>query len=387
VAAITVVVFLVYFSLHIFPWRVLAIFLVLGVLATALQLPPRLRFLRDPVRRAAIREPILFQSKVWLRFRYAPTWWPYPPVTRWDMAVRSDTFQVTNWIWGSRDRSRSTFFLASEAVMWREMVEGRDCIVVSGPTYNRSKVEFSFSADGGNPAAWDVLARAGVRVVSGPDPGAPVAPGSVETNPAVAYPDPVGPAAPPAPRGFGRVGSDLGSARAATPRPPNRSPAPIAPPPAGANDTGSSGIGGFGGRRKPPIRARGWAAVFIVAAVLIVLVGPLLLATLVRVTDGQSDAQPGLLTTECMHQPNSTTVIWSGTVPRTSALVAQGNVTVLVQTVSPNRTVVTSTQDVLPIPSDAGLVVTLGPVTITLPAVAATDEVSCQAFLPSAGGR
>ena len=101
--------------------------------------------------------------------------------------------------------------------MWREMVDGRDCIVVSGPTYNRSKVEFSFSADGGNPAAWDTLARAGVRVVSGPDPGAAGAPGSTETNPAVASPDPVGSAAPPRPRGFGRVGSDLGSARAVTP--------------------------------------------------------------------------------------------------------------------------------------------------------------------------
>jgi hypothetical protein len=42
---------------------------------------------------------------------------------------------------------------------------------------------------------------------------------------------------------------------------------------------------------------------------------------------------------------------------------------------------------VLPIPSDAGPVVTLGPVTITLPADAATDEVSCQAFLASQTGR
>ena len=394
--AITVVVFLVYFSLHIFPWRVFAIFLVLGVLATALELPPRMRFLRDPVRRAAIREPILFQSKVWLRFRYAPTWWPYPPVTRWDIAIRTDTFQVTNWIWGSRDRSRSTFFLASEAVMWREMVEGRDCIVVSGPTYNRSKVEFSFSADGGNPAAWDTLARAGVRVVSGPDPGAPGAPGSTETNPAATYPDPPRRAAPPRPRGFGRVGSDLGSARAATPRPPSRSPTSFAPPSAdadpaagagaGANATGSAGSRGFGGRRKAPIRARGWLPVFIVALVL-VGVGPLLLATLVGVTDGRTDAQPGLLTTECVHQPNSTTVIWSGTVPRTSTLVLERNVAVLVQAVSPNRTVVASALDVLPIPSDAGLVVTLGPVTITLPADAATDEVSCQAFLSAPGGR
>ena len=386
-AAITVVVFLVYFSLHIFPWRVLAIFLVLGVLATALQLPLRIRFLRDPVRRAAIREPILFQSKVWLRFRYAPTWWPYPPVTRWDMAIRTDTFQVTNWIWGSRDRSRSTFFLASEAVMWREMVEGRDCIVVSGPTYNRSKVEFSFSADGGNPAAWDTLARAGVHVVSGPDQGASGAPGSMETNPAVANPDPVGRAGPPGTRGFGRVGSDLGSARTATPRPPSRSPASFASPSAGAgagaDATGRAGSRGFGGRRKAPIRARGWWPVFIVAVVLVVLVG----ATLVRAIDARTDAQPGLPTTECVHQLNSTTVIWSGAVPRTSRLVLRGTVTVLVQTVSPNRTVVTSTQDVLPIPSDAGPVVTLGPVTITLPADAATDEVSCQAFLPYAGGR
>jgi hypothetical protein len=371
VAAIAVVLFLVYFSLHIFPSRVLVTFLILGVLATALALPTRLRFLRDPVRRAAIREPILFQSKVWLRFRYAPTRWPYPPVTRWDMAVRSDTFQVTNWIWGSRDRSRSTFFLASEAVMWRERVEGRDCIVVSGPTYNRSKVEFSFSADGGNPAAWDMLARAGVRVVSGPDPGPAAAPGSTAANPV-----------------FGRVGSDLGSARATTPRSPSQSPAAMVPPPGTAADAGpSSGPGGFGRKRRPPIRARGWSPAFIVAVVLFVLVGPLLLATLVRVTDGQTDAQPTLQTTACVHQPDSTTVLWSGNLARTSALVPQGSVIVLLETESPNRTLVTSTQDVLPIPANAPLVVTLGPVTLTLPAVAASDEVSCQAFLASQTGR
>ena len=72
--------------------------------------------------------------------------------------------------------------------------------------------------------------------------------------------------------------------------------------------------------------------------------------------------------------------------PRTSTLVLQGDVTVLVQTRVTESNGGDVDPDVLSIPSDAGLVVTLGPVTITLPAVAATDEVSCQAFLASPGG-
>ena len=76
VVALGVVLFFVYLSLHIFPTRLLVVFIVLGVVALLVALPMRLRFLRDPARKAAIREPITFQSKVWLQFKYAPSRWP-----------------------------------------------------------------------------------------------------------------------------------------------------------------------------------------------------------------------------------------------------------------------------------------------------------------------
>ena len=172
VVAVGVILFFVYLSLHIFPGRLLVLFIVLGLVFFLVQLPARLRFLRDPARRDAIREPITFQSKVWLRFTYAPSRVPYFQVGRWDMAVRTDSFQVTNWIFGSRNRARSTYFNAAEAVMWQTVADGRDGIVVSGPTYNRSKVEFVFSAEEGNAEAWNALARAGVRSVPAPLTGA-----------------------------------------------------------------------------------------------------------------------------------------------------------------------------------------------------------------------
>ena len=64
VAAITIVVFLVYFSLHIFPWRVLALFLVLGVLATAAgaSAPPALPTRSGPEGRDQGADPVPIQS-------------------------------------------------------------------------------------------------------------------------------------------------------------------------------------------------------------------------------------------------------------------------------------------------------------------------------------
>jgi hypothetical protein len=200
--------FFVYLSLHIFPTRLLVIFVVLSLVMLLVQLPARRRFLRDPARRAAIREPITFQSKVWLQFKWAPSRWPYFQIGRWDLAVRTDSFQVTNWVFGSRNRARSTFFSAAEAVMWKRAVDGRDCIVVSGPTYNRSKVEFVFSADEGNAEAWSALAAAGVRGVPAPVTdlvGRPVTDTDSASRDRSALP------APDAHRSFGRVGSDLGT--------------------------------------------------------------------------------------------------------------------------------------------------------------------------------
>ena len=43
----------------------------------------------------------------------------------------------------------SAFFHSVDCVMWQGNADGRDCIVVSGPTYLRSKVEFALSTEGG----------------------------------------------------------------------------------------------------------------------------------------------------------------------------------------------------------------------------------------------
>ena len=85
---------------------------------------------RNPARWAAIREPILFSAKVWVRFTYVPNWfYPSMGLGRWDLAVRTDTFQITRWMYGNRDRASSTFFNGGETTMWPASVGGRDCIV------------------------------------------------------------------------------------------------------------------------------------------------------------------------------------------------------------------------------------------------------------------
>jgi hypothetical protein len=305
VAGIGIVLIIVYLGLHIFPGRVVVVLAALGLVGTLLMLPARLRFLRDPARQAAIREPIVFEARVWLRFNYAPTYWGYPLFNRWDLAVRSDSFQVTNWIWGQRDRARSTFFHAASAVMWRDLVEGRDCIVLSGPTYRRSKVEFAFAAiDGSNPQAWAALSAAGVRALeasqAAPPPSAapplsPVVPSTSDTG---------------ASRRFRRLGHDLGSGRAVTPTPPPP------PPGSGSADAASGPRNGRGpGGLRAPIPARRIAPVAVVVIVAFFLLMPLVLVSLVRLTHPATTAPPAVdqvSTTQCILNPARDEVEWSG---------------------------------------------------------------------------
>jgi hypothetical protein len=392
VVALGVVLFFVYLSLHIFPTRLLVVFIVLGVVALCVQLPMRLRFLRDPARRAAIREPITFQSKVWLQFKYAPSRWPYFQFGRWDMAVRTDSFQVTNWVFGSRDRARSTFFSAVEARMWQKTVDGRDCIVVSGPTYNRSKVEFVFTADEGNAATWAALAAAGVRGVPMPVTDRVGTPTTRLTS--------AGPSTPIAPdsrRGFERVGSDLATIRtphdqqtpsdlsAPAPGQPSQ-PGPPGQPAQPTPDDIATGLGS-GRRRSHPIRAGQWTPAIIVGAVAFVLVAPLVLATIARVVFVPSPnnvTTSSVVTTQCAHEANSTGVTWSGTATRTIALANQGHVVVLIEAMTANGTELGGTRQELPVPASAApgasgtVVIPLGPVAFMLPSPT-SEQVTCQA--------
>ena len=171
-----------------------------------------------------------------LRFAYTPYRWPTPIGGRWDLAVRTDSLQVTNWMWGSRDRAHTTFFHAASCVMWRAGDSG-DGIVVSGPTYLRSRVEFVFSTGAQDQQAWDALVAAGVR---------PVEPGGVRTTD-----EQVGATGQ---RTFTRMGGDLGSA--SVPAAPTRQ-----------------------GALRAPVRARTpW--VWIAGAILFVVAAPWLLMLL-----------------------------------------------------------------------------------------------------------
>jgi hypothetical protein len=226
------------FVLHVFQVRLFVALFGLGLIVGLLQLRPKVRFLRDPVRQSAIHEPIVFTSRVNLRFVYTPYRWPTPIMGRWDLAVRTDSLQVTNWVWGSRGRAQTTFFYAPNCVMWRAGGSG-DGIVVSGPTYLRSRVEFVFSTGAQDQLAWDALAGAGVR--------------PVESRREQGTDGRVAPAS--GMRAFTRVGNDLGSA---------------APVPAAASRPGGL---------RAPRRARApWA--WIVGAILFVVVAPWLLMLL-----------------------------------------------------------------------------------------------------------
>jgi hypothetical protein len=234
-AAITLL-FVMTFVLHVFQVRLLVVMCGLGLIGSVLQLWPKVRFLRDPIRQAALREPIVFTSKVNLRFAYTPYRWPAPIGGRWDLAVRADFLQVTNWIWGSRDRAHTSFFHAPSCVMWRAGDSG-DGIVVSGPTYLRSRVEFVFSTGAQDQRAWDALVAAGVLPVE------PRGQGTTDEQRGVT-----------GPRAFTRGGGDLGTA------------------PVHATPTHHGGL-------RAPVRARTpWA--WVAGAILFVVAAPWLLMLL-----------------------------------------------------------------------------------------------------------
>lgn len=361
VACLAIGLFAVYVSLHLFPLRVIAILVVIGLVSTLMMLPARLRFLRDPARQAAIREPICYEARVWLRFTYAPGHWPYPSWGRSDIGVRTDSFQLTNWVWGSRDRARSTFFHAANAVMWREVVDGRDCIVVSGPTYRRSKVEFAFETwDGSNAAAWQALQAAGVQV-SAPLPASPPAPATA------AAPAP----APNTSTGFRRVGSDLGGSRAAAAA-PTTTPTPASGPDVPPEQPSR--------RLRPPIRARRVRPAAIAVVVAFVLLAPILLATIVRLTtDSVTDYH--FATTQCALNPGRTEVEWSGTLAANSHY---PYTVVWVAVHSTSGAFAGSTFAPVPFDDVRSQPTPLGPVSI--PVTGAPSAVTC-ATLAETGGR
>ena len=335
------------------PWRVLVTF-VLGVLATPGATAPLRSAHPVGEPRSGSRS---CSNKVWLRFRYAPTWWPYRPY-RWDMAVRTDTFQVTNWIWGSRAVPQHVL-PRSEAVMWREIVRVATHRGV-GSDLQPQQGRVPFSADGGNPplgrAARAVCRRVGPRSRGAREHRAPRR----------RTPRPRS-AARGAPTRVRARGSDLGSARATTPRlrVGARRPVPPAPTPRqpGRRLRRETQAAHPRPRRRRLHRCGGARRS-----------GPVLLATLVRVTDGQTDAQPRATTGCCTAQ------LHHGDLERQRAenqpLVARK---CHVRWRRCHRIERSDSTRTCPYPATHARRA-LGPVTITLPAVAATDEVSCQAF-------
>ena len=332
-----VVLAFVYLSLHIFPWQIFVIFLALSIVTMLIRWPAYVRYTRDPARLAAIAEPVMFQARTSVRFIYTPSRWLYPLLSRWDLGVRTDSFQITNWVYGNRDRARTTFFHSADCVMWQATKDGRDWIVVSGPTYIRSKVEFAFSTEGQNAEAWNALGLSGVRGVAGP-PEAP----SPNSAPSSAPP-------PPTTRtmGFRRMGSDLGSGRARMETPGTTTPGTPAPNP---DPTPIPSAGPGSGGRKPPVPARnlspGVVAIVIVVAFVCL---PLLLALTARFTLGHHAPSTisSVETTQCILNADRTQVAWSGTVTTTGPNPPLNGDTIEVQLDLPNRTQVAST-DVRP---------------------------------------
>ena len=283
--------------------------------------------------------------------------------------MRTDSFQITNWMYGQRNRSRSTFFHASEAVMWRAVVEGRDCIVVSGPTYRVSKVEFAFSTEGQNAQAWDALAASGVRAAD----ALPPPPGMPDRSGLVPPPEPVRPPGEPAlPSGFKRIGNDLGNRqRTGVGSPaPNGGPAPGP----GTSDAAGSGFGRSG--RKPPIPARDPRMVAIAVVAAAVLVLPVLLTFMMWLsTDGISTS---LRTSQCVDDAASGHVVWSGTITTNRAIPA-GSGKRLFVAVDPTPGALVNFQTALTASVSAGTPTALGPFDIPVPGNPAL--VSCTASI------
>ena len=264
--------------------------------------------------------------------------WVYLRLGRWDIGVRTDTFQITNWVWGNRRRATSAFFHSADCVMWQGNADGRDCIVVSGPTYLRSKVEFALSTEGGNADAWNALALSGVRALPGP-PDATTPDPSSPASVAGAAPRPLSPSANagPAPlaapaKGFRRLGQDLGSRRARAATPQDGSSPSTGPLPADVPMRAPSSWSGRG-RGKPPLPARmsPVAIVGLVLAAVALLSLPSLLALSqhgVGVSpnlgpDSVSTPRPALPpveTTQCTLNATRTLTAWTGTARATDPL-------------------------------------------------------------------
>ena len=410
VAVVGLILLAVLVSRHVFALGFFALPLAVGLVLTVVFLPRNMRFLRDPARQDAIREPVMYQSKVWLRFAYAPTRVPYTGngLGSWVLAVRTDSLQVTNWLWGNKDRAQSTYFRAGECVMWRAGVQGRDCIVVAGPTCRRSKVQFAFTTSGDDSQAWQALARAGVVPVV-PRDGAAASETSGIAGAPIPPDVPAAPAAPAPPgRLFARIGADLGAApaRADSPRPgrsqhepPDQGSAAVPATP-GPLETFNpvNPISPGGVTRRPPIPANNLsAAVIVVAAFVVVLVGPVLMMLVLRATQGslpRAAASAVVTTTGCTHEPAGSgagSVEWTGTVTRTAPIEQAGQVQVLVQASLAGGETVGHAVGTLRVTPGTSPAVALGPLTIPLatgatPAGTPTSAVNCDPVLLSPSG-
>jgi hypothetical protein len=125
------------------------------------------RRLSNPLYQRSMNEPVVFQAKIWVRY-LSGSWFGITIFDRWQIAVKTTTFQLTNSPWAST-RKRRRIYHAEEATMWTRRIDDRDCIVLShiNPA-NQKETRWAFSAEGENEQAWNALSAAGVRAVPAP---------------------------------------------------------------------------------------------------------------------------------------------------------------------------------------------------------------------------
>ncbi|HXZ62484.1 MAG TPA: DUF2510 domain-containing protein [Acidimicrobiales bacterium] len=160
-------VFIALMALGILPWQLLFFVLTAGVLVLLFRGRLAAHYWHGRAASPAVGGPVTFASEVWFRFtggeprRSAPT-------DRWVLAVRTDSLQVMKRGSDRREGAREASLRASDCVMWRAPVEGRECIVVSGPSVRRSEAEFAFDARDRAQEAWEALVAAGVHPLHAP---------------------------------------------------------------------------------------------------------------------------------------------------------------------------------------------------------------------------
>jgi hypothetical protein len=125
------------------------------------------RRLSNPLYQRSMSEPVVFQARVWVRYLRG-NWFNVTIFDRWQIAVKTTSFQMTNSPLAST-RRRRRIYSAADATMWTRRIDDRDCIVLSHISpVNQKETRWAFCAESENEPAWNALSAAGVRAVPAP---------------------------------------------------------------------------------------------------------------------------------------------------------------------------------------------------------------------------